>query len=246
MTSSKLKVLITRPQEKGRVLAQKLNKLGIAASHQPLFSYQPLADQSAIQQTLALAPNPVLIFVSVAAVEYAHVTWPLKHWRHHSVIAVGTATQKALQQYGLEQVICPGQHNSEGVLALPALADVNGREIIIVRGDGGRELMAETLTRRGAKVNYLESYQRIWLSLPKDIPQQWRAEQVNCIVLTSNALLERIMDLLAPLDEFWQKNCLYIVASKRIADKARALGFHRVINARGAGDQAITDTLLNL
>lgn len=246
MTTSKLKVLITRPQEKGRVLAQKLTKLGISASHQALFSYQALADQSEIKQSLALSPNPIVIFVSVPAVNYAHLSWPLQHWQYHSVIAVGTATKKALQQYGLDQVVCPIEHNSEGVLALPELTEVNGRQIIIIRGNGGRELIAETLIRRGAKVNYLESYQRIWLSLPRDIPQQWQAKQINCMVITSNALLERIIEVLAPLDEFWQKSCLYVVASERIAAKAKALGLHRVINARGADDQAITGTLLNL
>ena len=176
----------------------------------------------------------------------AHASWPLKHWQHDSAIAVGTATQKALHQAGLENVICPEQHNSEGVLALPELSQVDGREIIIVRGDGGRELMADTLTQRGAKVNYLESYQRIWLSLPKDTPQQWRAQEINCLVITSNALLERIIDLLAPLDEFWRKSCCYVVASDRIADKAKTLGLERVINAGGADDKAITDILLTL
>ncbi|WP_281559160.1 uroporphyrinogen-III synthase [Thalassomonas sp. RHCl1] len=246
MTTTKLRVLITRPQEKGRVLAQKLTQLGISARHQPLFSYQALADQYEIKQSLALSADPILIFVSVAAVNYAHLSYPLQHWQHAGVIAVGAATEKALQQYGLDQVICPQEHNSEGMLALPELADVSGRQIIIVRGNGGRELMAQTLRQRGAKVNYLESYQRIWLSLPRDIPQQWQAEQVNCIVITSNALLERIIELLAPLDEFWQKTCLYVVASERIAAKAKALGLQRVINACGADDQAITGTLLTL
>ncbi|WDE11771.1 uroporphyrinogen-III synthase [Thalassomonas haliotis] len=246
MTTSKLKVLITRPQEKGRVLAQKLTQLGICASHQALFSYQALANQSQIKQSLALSPHPVLIFVSVPAVTYAHLSWPLQHWPHQSVIAVGTATKKALQQSGIDNVICPQEHNSEGMLALPELTEVDKKQIIIVRGNGGRELMAETLSQRGAKVNYLESYQRIWLSLPRDIPQQWQAKQINCIVITSNALLERMVEILAPLDECWQKNCLYVVASERIAAKAKTLGLQRVINARGADDQAITGTLLNL
>jgi len=246
MTTSKLKVLITRPQEKGRVLAEKLTGLGIFALPQPLFSYRSLADQSTIKLALANSPNPMLIFVSVAAVNFAHASWPLQHWPYQNVIAVGTATQQALQQHGLDKVVCPQQHNSEGVLALPELSEVDGKEILIIRGNGGRELMADTLRQRGAKVNYLESYQRIWLSLPKDIPQQWRARQVNCIVITSNALLKRITELLTPLDDFWQKSCLYVVASARIAEQAKALGLHRVINAGGADDKTIADTLLNL
>ena len=106
--------------------------------------------------------------------------------------------------------------------------------------------MAETLRQRGAKVYYLECYQRIWLSLPEDISQQWQALQINCMVITSNALLERLLTLLQPLTEFWQTSCVYVVASERIAVKARELGLQRVINAHGADDTAITRTLLTL
>ena len=244
MKTSKLNVLITRPEDKGRVLVQKLSDLGIRSKNQPLFYYRALASVTQIENTLAQTIKPLLIFVSVAAVRYANESLPIARWPHQTIFAVGSATTKALKKCGIDAVICPEVQNSEGLLALPQLTEVTDQDIIIIRGDGGRELMAQTLSQRGAKVCYLESYRRIWHLLAQDITEQWQAEQINCMVITSNALLEYMLNLLQPLDIFWKNTCLWIVASQRIADNARNAGLKQVINAQGADDHAITTTLL--
>lgn len=249
MPKNKLNVLITRPEDAGRVLLQKCQNLGIAAQLQPFFRYRALATVPELHNLLSDNKHPIVIFVSVAAVEYAHSLKAIHQWQFDRVIAVGKATQQALAQYAI-CAACPELHTSEGLLSLPELANVNNRNVIIVRGDGGRELIAQTLNDRGARVNYLEVYQKQWLTFSRKIVQTWREDQVNCIVITSNALLESVINLIKRDTEltnnpfkddclsYWQEQCLWIVASERIAATAKKLGLVRVVNANGANDQA--------
>jgi len=242
MTKNKPRVLITRPQEQGRELVNKLAEIGIWSVSQPMFDYSQNSSQGEIETLLQEHANPILIFVSCAAVEFANQAWPLKEWHYKHIIAVGTATQKSLEALDLA-CVCPKQHNSEGVLALQELADVDGQDIVIVRGNGGRELMAEELDARGAKVSYVESYRRNWHSIDTNLPQQWKKAQINCIVITSIALLKHTLKLLGRLDTYWQDACLWVVASERIAKHAEQAGLQRVINAQGANDQAIMSAI---
>lgn len=245
-----LNVLVVRPEKKAQALTSLLNKQGITCVSQPLFDYQPLADHQQSKDLLTTAD--IIIFVSVAAVEFANAHITAKKWRYQHIIAVGKATKKALYALTLEDIHSPTQENSEGVLALSVLNEnLSGINITIVRGNGGREHLAIELNKRNATVQYLESYQRIWRTFPKDIDKQWYQQQINCIVITSNALLERLVELTKATSvtiknettEYWKNHCIWLVASKRIANHAKQLGLVNVIQSDGANEQAISTTL---
>jgi len=250
--SKKLNVLITRPTIKAQALAESLASFDITCVNQPLFDYQPLADYQTSKRLLT--NGNIIIFVSVAAVEFAHATFAAQQWQYQHVIAVGSATKASLQLLGINNVICPQQQNSEGMLALPELNRGFQNEVItIVRGDGGREYLAKHLNKLGAKVNYLESYQRVWRTFTEDIGKQWSEQQINCIVVTSNAILEKLAQLTfarlkqSPIQQqenYWRNQCLWVVASQRIADTAKQFGLNRVAISDGASEKAIITTLL--
>lgn len=246
MRTSKTHVLITRPDKTGRVLAQQLKSIGISAWCQPLFDYQPLSDEKFTRKLIEKYPLAVVIFVSVAAVEFSHHTLDLSCWQQKTIIAVGSATKAALNRSGVNS-IAPEVHTSEGLLTLNALDERNiiDQDIIIVRGDGGREHLAEQLSKRGANVHYLESYQKVWLPLTQNPVQEWKNKQINCIVVTSNALLESIIRLINTADSDWKNTCLWIVASERIARRAKQLGLLNIVNANGANDRAIMSAINN-
>ncbi len=253
-SQTKLRVLITRPEKKAQQLALSLNQQGIACVNQPLFDYQAFANSNSSKALLT--DIDILIFVSVAAVEFAHACYPAIDWRFKKIFAVGTATQKALRMLGVNNVITPSQENSEGLLALPSLTQhIDGKTISIIRGNGGREHLANTLIGRGANVYYLESYQRVWRVLTKNISKQWYQQQINCIVVTSNAILEKLVQLIIAQDkqsetkliaDYWRAQCLWVATSKRIADKAKQLGLLQVTISAGASDQALCETLQSL
>ncbi len=253
-SQTKLRVLITRPEKKAQQLALSLNQQGIACANQPLFDYQALANSNSSKALLTGVD--ILIFVSVAAVEFAHACYPAHHWQFGKIFAVGTATQKALHMLGVNNVITPSQENSEGLLALPSLTQhINEKTITLIRGNGGREHLANTLISRGGKVSYLESYQRVWRVLTKNISKQWYQQQINCIVVTSNAILEKLVQLIVEQDQqseaqliadYWRAQCLWVATSNRIADKAKELGLVHIITSAGASDQALCETLQSL
>jgi len=246
MLNSKTHVLITRPEKTGRILAQQLKSIGISAWCNPLFDYQPLSDKNATRNLIEKYPQAVVIFVSVAAVEFAHRAFNLLDWQQNTIIAVGNATKAALSRSGVS-AISPELHTSEGLLTLNALDEknINLEDIIIVRGDGGREHLAEQLNMRGANVHYLESYQKVWRPLSQNPVPEWKNKQINCIVVTSNALLDNIVRLINNSDDDWKNTCLWIVASERIAERAKQLGLLNVVNANGANDQAIMGAINN-
>jgi uroporphyrinogen-III synthase len=244
MPSSNKQVLITRPEKAGRALAQQLKSTGIDAWCHPLFEYQVLADKVTTQNLIEKYPLGLLIFVSVASVEFAHSTFNLSYWQQKTIIAVGNATKAALKRFGIN-AITPEFHTSEGLLTLNALDEknINHQDIIIVRGDGGREHLAEQLSLRGANVHYLESYKKSWLSVTQNPVEEWKNKQINCIVVTSNTLLESIIHLINNSDVDWKNTCLWIVASTRIAERAKQLGLLNIVNANGANDQAIISAI---
>lgn len=245
--SKPLKVLITRPEVKAQQLALLLNEQGIENTSQALFDYQAYASTNEISTTLKSAD--ILIFVSVAAVEFVHASHPLHNNKSQLFLAVGNATKQALLAIGITQIISPPpqQEHSEGLLKLAELADVSDKKVVIFRGNGGREHIANCLTQRGAKVSYIESYQRVWRTLPKNIAEQWQAQQINCIVVTSNDILLALIEYLASTtdntDNYWKTQCLWVVVSQRIEDNAKTLGLTRVINTQSANSQILCDTL---
>ncbi len=247
MPSKPLRVLITRPKAKAQQLALLLNQQGIVNTSQALFDYQSNAYAHDI--ATALEHADILIFVSVAAVEFTHATYPLPNNLPQTIFAVGNATKNALQSIGITTTISPPpqQEHSEGLLKLPQLARVSGKKVVIFRGNGGREHIAENLKLRGATVSYIESYQRVWRTLPINIAEQWRAQKINCIVVTSNDILLALLKYLASAttntDNYWQSQCLWLVVSDRIEKNAKALGLTRVINTHSASSQILCNTL---
>ena len=245
MTNNSFNILITRPESTGRDLQQHLNSQGFVSYCQPFFDYQANDTLSTLTTLQRQLVKPILVFVSVAAVKFANKLKPISSWPKQEVIAVGSATFQALKALGVSAIM-PEQHDSEGLLALASLQNVSTNNVLIIRGDGGRELIAEELSNRGASVHYFESYRRVWRNSSIELIKTWQQQQINCILVTSNALLEFIVNLIKDSDTYWQEDCIWLVASNRIAAKAKSLGLKRVINAHGANKQAVTAALSSL
>lgn len=231
-----------------------LNQQGIANISQPLFDYQAtkLADDAI---SSAIAKADIVIFVSVAAVTFTQQSFAFafaqlsEQPNKLQCFAVGKATKQALTEAGIKQVISPevDAENSEGLLQLSQLNQVENKRVLIVRGNGGRELIANTLMTRGAQVSYIETYQRVWRTLPENIASHWQAQQINCIVVTSNDILIKLIKYLeddpAFSTSYWRNSCTWLVASERIAITAQQFGLSKVINANSANSQIMCDTL---
>ena len=160
--------------------------------------------------------------------------------------AVGKKTAGALQKQGYQADLVPRQgFTSEALLALPETQQMDGRRILIFRGQGGRELLAETLRERGAHVDYVEVYRRI---RPKNVTSQLKQhhdkQQLDIIAITSS---EGLLNLLTLLDNpDWIKAVPLLVGSQRMMETARQAGFTgTLVIADNPGDEAMLEALIH-
>lgn len=230
-------VLVTRPSPQGELLCQQLKAQRIIAHHQALFDYQAVAvSAEVIKQMSAQA---LVIFVSPAAVTFAQQQYPIIDWPCQQIFAVGKATQNKLAEVGVS-AIAPEQQNSEGLLALAEFSALNAKQpIVIVRGDDGRELLFDELSARDAKVSYLTVYQKVWVAISEQDVQSWQNKKITVIVVTSQAILARLLQVIDKSQAYWQQ-CCWLVASERIAEFARQQQLTQVVNLNSANNQAIS------
>ncbi len=231
-----LSIVVTRPRDQSRGLAASLQALGAEPVVLPLLEVAPATDQAALQAFVKRAANcRLLIFISPNAVHYGMAAL------HRiadgvRVAAVGQGTAKALRKLQVEQVVVPAERfDSEGLLALPELQQVAGWDIAILRGDGGRELLGETLAARGAKVEYVTCYQR---RKPALDAEAWLAARPDVITVTSSEALAHLWQGLGETAVLLARTTTLFVAHPRIAAIAQSQGWRQVVTV-AAGDDGM-------
>ncbi|QSX31962.1 uroporphyrinogen-III synthase [Shewanella cyperi] len=237
-----MKVLLTRPEGRNGQMQQALAERGVAFMVTPLLCVESIAvSPEALRQA---KKADMLIFISTTAVTHAATLFG-SNWPTSRYYAVGEATAAALEQLGLNVTRAPDDcQQTEGLLQLPDFDQVSGRKIGIIRGEGGRETLAETLSQRGAKVNYLEVYRRGCPPLePQATVAAWQAFGIDTLLLTSGEVLDNLLKLVPKECFAWLNSCHIIVPSCRVEAQARDKGLTRVTNAGAANHQAMLDAL---
>jgi len=237
-----LRVLVTRPEHQAKALANMIAQQGGEAIMFPVIEIHKIDLGS--EGSVSPLDADVIIFVSRNAVK--HFFRDSKHELSPVtlVIAVGKGTAEVLDQQGISKVLQPTQAiGSEGVLMLPELEDVVDKNIVIVRGRGGRELLADTLAERGAKISYIEVYKRV-LASPTD-EQCKKATTADIVMCTSVAGVTNLCALLSEGIKLVLEKPL-IVLSERIKQHALSLGFKNVMISANASDQAVIQRLMEM
>ena len=240
-------VLVTRPAHQADRLCQMIEEKGGQARRFPTLEILPLADLSDLDKVLAeLAEFHIAIFVSANAV--APVFGRLKDGFPADVwlAAVGGSTAGVLESYGRKVDLIPEQSmNSEGLLLLESLNDVDNERIVIFRGEVGRELLADTLQQRGATVDQVSVYRRACPGTDPRALDDWRND-LKFITVTSNESLDNLLQI-ATIDQAQRLKILpLIVLSERMKTHATEAGFNTVYVTREPGDEAIVDALIEL
>ncbi len=201
------------------------------------------ADQARARLAHASHAN-LLIFVSANAVHYAFPLLPDSLPADLAIAAVGRATARKLAEYGLGPDLVPrDRYDSEGLLALSELQDMQNKRVIIVRGNGGRSRLMDELNRRGAKVEYAEVYQR---QLPTRNPANLLADWnrlIDVVTATSNELLDNLFTLLGREGQPKLQSTPILVISQRMAEHAQVLGCQQIYLAHDASDKALLSEL---
>ncbi len=236
------RILVTRPQAQSDNLTDLIQKAGGEAISFPVISIQPLPAES--WGPVNLEQNDWLIFVSRNAVNTFIDGWQQKLPSQLQLAAVGDGTASAMREAGLSVDCQPDISNgSEGLLQMPAMQAMQGKRVLIARGVGGRELLADTLTDRGATISYVEVYRRTLAQHGREACVT--AMHTDKLVCTSVAGVDNLCRILAEFRaELFCKPL--VVVSERIRDHARTLGFRWVEVSADASDTAVLNTLIEM
>lgn len=185
-------VLVTRPPARAVELIEAIRGAGGRVIAFPVIEIVP-RNQTAVANDAASLPNAdIVIYVSQHAVEYG-----IPYVGKALIGVIGPATAAAVSAAGhTVDIAAEIGYDSESLLAQPALKDVAGKHIRVVRGDGGRELLADTLQQRGAAVSYLSVYERsrpaVSPELLAEVETAWRDGDIDAITVMSVETLENL------------------------------------------------------
>lgn len=239
-----LRIVVTRPRDQAVQLVQRIERAGGIPLLYPLLDIAPVQDTRVLYDQIARLPRfDLAIFISPNAVRYgmaairaAGSTPPTL-----KIATVGQGSARALSESGITNIIAPAERfDSEGLLALPELQDVSGWRVMIFRGDGGRELLGDTLKARGATVEYAACYQR---SKPQQDIGALLSAAPDAITVTSSEALGYLWQMLDSSAQAALRDTPLFVPHQRIAELARQQGWHQVL-LTGSGDDGLLSALL--
>ncbi|TVM57599.1 uroporphyrinogen-III synthase [Vibrio cholerae] len=246
MIEGVMTVLVTRPDEQGTELCQLLHQQGIPALHHPLIAISASPQLPALAEDLSsfdiiIAVSQHAVIFSDQFLQHRRICWP----NNAIYLAVGQKTAHVFSKACQQSVDYPEISDSEHLLALSMLRDVAGKKVLILRGNGGRELIYSTLVERGATVRYQEAYCRHERPFAAtECVQKWQLAKVDSLVITSS---EQLAFFIRQFDTSylpWVQQLTLLVPSQRIATLAHQLGFHRIVVTQSAANRDLVAALM--
>ncbi|MDD3519286.1 MAG: uroporphyrinogen-III synthase [Chromatiales bacterium] len=246
-----LGIVVTRPAHQADGFCSALEAAGAKAIRFPVLEILEPADMAPLLDVVArLDDFDLALFISPNAVDRA---LNLIHARRRlppsmQIAAIGRKTARELERFGYRADFCPEQRfDSEALLADPRLADMQGRRVVIFRGDGGRELLAETFAARGAMVEYANCYRR---GRPQtdvgELLRVWSRGEVHLVTVTSSEGLRNLFGMLGQLGQMWLRRTPLVVGSQRMRDTAAELGIRATVQvAEDPSDESMLKAVLD-
>ncbi|MEM8766227.1 MAG: uroporphyrinogen-III synthase [Pseudomonadota bacterium] len=167
----------------------------------------------------------VVLFLSEQAVRFGG---SLAYCQGARVYAVGRRTAAALVERGVTATV-PAEASSEGLLLELEAVTLAGVRVLIVAGEGGRDLLESSLLTAGARVDLYHCYRRK--------PVSTRPENLDAV----SEILIASQDGFRTVARLWfsgdgATDVKVIAASDRIARLGAELGFSNVHTAAGAAE----------
>ena len=237
------RIVVTRPAEQNQRLVELIRAEGGEAVVFPTIEIVGLGDSRAIEDAAdRLETYDLAVFISPNAVDQAMSAirarreWP----RPLRAATIGRASADALRRHGVSNIVAPSERfDSEALLELAALADVAGWRIVIFRGEGGRELLGDTLRQHGAIVDYVECYRRQRPNVDSaPLAVALSRGEIDAVIATSSEGLRNFVELIGAAGEAHLKRTPLFVPHFRIAEVARSLGCERVVETL-PGDEGL-------
>jgi uroporphyrinogen-III synthase len=240
-------VLVTRPRAQAEQLVHAIETRGGVARCFPVLEIAPFDTLDVRNSVEHLGKPDIVVFVSRNAVEHG-----IRFTDGGEIAVIGPATAAAVNDAGRVVDIQPAHgYDSEHLLAEERLRDVAGKRVRIVRGKGGRELLAETLKERGATVEYLSVYERrlpeVSANALADIEAHWRSGDIDVITVMSVQSLRNLVTLLPDwCREQLESTPLVTPAGRVIKEALERFPASRPILAPGPGADDMVQAIIAL
>lgn len=239
-----LTILVTRPAAQCAVLCAEIERQGGSAIAFPAVEIVPVA----VQTTVTAGDYDLVVFVSVNAVE--HGARQVTKSARTRIAAIGRATAAALAAAELAADIVPeAGFTSEALLAHPQLQLTSGARVLIVRGEGGRELLRDTFAEHGMAVETREVYRRVRPNVAAakvaEVEARWSDEAgIDVVTATSIETLQNLQAMLTERGRQLLSGTALLVPSRRIVEAAVSAGLRgEAIVAAGADDASMIGAL---
>jgi uroporphyrinogen-III synthase len=234
-------IYVTRPSPEGENLTQLFAQANLPVQHLPFFTISQGNDLLNLQQQLnKLLPNDIVIVVS------PQVTHVIKTYIDNLILptniryyAIGKKSAQLFNQLTTTKVNYPEQENSEGLLIKLQQESVQNHTVLILCGNSGRQLLAQTLTNRKAKVKSITCYCRKPITYPPKILSSNIENQI--IIITS---LEHLIQLELYINLEHKMLANLVVTSQRIFAKAKQLNWQKILLVNSANNQNIFKTVM--
>ena len=234
-------IVVTRPAHQAQAFASLIKAAGGRPFLFPAIEIRDVEDLGPFTRLVdRLDEFDLAVFISPNAAERAI---NMIHARRKlppglKVATIGGGGVRALAAHGVSGVISPpGRYDSEALLELGEIA--GARRVVIFRGEGGREHLGETLSARGAQVEYAECYRRCKPDIDSaPLLKSWARNELHAVTVTSSEGLRNLFEMVGNRgSELLQRTPLF-APHPRIAEAARALELQTVI-VTGPGDNGL-------
>jgi len=238
-------IVVTRPAYQAQALARLIEGAGGTPILFPAIEIRDIEDIGPFARLVdRLDEFDLAVFISPNAIERALrlIQARRKLPPQLKIAAIGGGSVKALERHGVTGVIAPqGRYDSEALLERSEIA--GARRVVIFRGEGGREHLGDTLSARGAVVEYAECYRRVKPALdPAPLLRAWSGGGVHAVTATSSEGLRNFAEMIGAAGREQLQRTPVFVPHPRIAEAARVLEIQAVI-VTGPGDEGVLDGL---
>ena len=242
-------VLVTRPEDQQQNLVELIESEGGEAIRFPTIEIAPTEHQEELQATLQhLDEFNIAVFISPNAAQFVFESLSKLNLRLPDSLllaCVGKGCARAVEEKGYTLHAMPVSGiGSEGLLQHELMQLVEDKRVVIFRGNGGRELLADRLRERGARVEYCECYRR---KMPDadttPLVKQWRNGGIQVVTITSTQALKNLQSMIGDEAVHLLQDTPLVALSERIADVASDLGCKEVLVTSDTSDLAIVDAI---
>jgi uroporphyrinogen-III synthase len=244
-------VLVTRPEPQALPLCRLLEELGAIAVRFPAIVIAPCGDAGEFVREIGpLTDFDLIVFTSANAVRFGHSLLDGLGDRTPSLAAIGPATARALTTLGYPVPATPqGVFDSESLLRHPLLTNLEGRRVLLVKGQQGRELLSAEIERRGARLVSVDVYRRERAAHDAAelaaLEARVAAHELQLITATSAEIAAALLAAATPRlrDEFDRLH--WLVPGARVAAALRALAVTApILEARSAEDHDLVEAVV--